>query len=104
MKSPNASQIRHPILFRRSFFFFQAEDGIRDGHVTGVQTCALPIYLRLPLEDLRRELTALGLPEGDLVCTLAGLDGASETRARGLWEVESLNAAYRRRRIEIERS
>src|SRR5690625_7870501 len=26
-----------------SFFFFQAEDGIRDGHVTGVQTCALPI-------------------------------------------------------------
>src|SRR5690348_15657820 len=27
-----------------SFFFFQAEDGIRDGRVTGVQTCALPIY------------------------------------------------------------
>src|SRR5439155_4445082 len=27
------------------FFFFQAEDGIRDGHVTGVQTCALPISL-----------------------------------------------------------
>src|SRR5438876_3063989 len=24
-------------------FFFQAEDGIRDGRVTGVQTCALPI-------------------------------------------------------------
>src|SRR5258708_27573574 len=29
-------------LFRR-FFFFQAEDGIRDDLVTGVQTCALPI-------------------------------------------------------------
>src|SRR5207253_8668713 len=28
------------------FFFFQAEDGIRDGHVTGVQTCALPILQR----------------------------------------------------------
>src|SRR5690606_40962320 len=28
------------------FFFFQAEDGIRDFHVTGVQTCALPIYER----------------------------------------------------------
>src|SRR5689334_24137601 len=27
-----------------SCFFFQAEDGIRDGTVTGVQTCALPIY------------------------------------------------------------
>src|SRR5260370_32419391 len=29
--------------FRRLFFFFQAEDGIRDSSVTGVQTCALPI-------------------------------------------------------------
>src|SRR2546425_9166266 len=29
------------------FFFFQAEDGIRDKLVTGVQTCALPIYLSL---------------------------------------------------------
>src|SRR5690625_6629401 len=34
------SVICHGIYF---FFFFQAEDGIRDGHVTGVQTCALPI-------------------------------------------------------------
>src|SRR5690348_17804769 len=33
------------IVVRRliAFFFFQAEDGIRDGRVTGVQTCALPI-------------------------------------------------------------
>src|SRR5687767_15411421 len=29
----------------RRFFFFQAEDGIRDKLVTGVQTCALPIYV-----------------------------------------------------------
>src|SRR3989449_7453178 len=28
------------------FFFFQAEDGIRDVAVTGVQTCALPIWLQ----------------------------------------------------------
>src|SRR2546427_9133884 len=28
------------------FFFFQAEDGIRDLTVTGVQTCALPIWLK----------------------------------------------------------
>src|SRR5207249_7100160 len=27
-------------------FFFQAEDGIRDRNVTGVQTCALPIYYK----------------------------------------------------------
>src|SRR5690554_8107666 len=31
------------------FFFFQAEDGIRDLYVTGVQTCALPILLALVL-------------------------------------------------------
>src|SRR5712675_3057107 len=36
------------------FFFFQAEDGIRDVAVTGVQTCALPIYLRRPLGIRRR--------------------------------------------------
>src|SRR6266508_5276152 len=34
-------------------FFFQAEDGIRDGHVTGVQTCALPISL-VPASNLVR--------------------------------------------------
>src|SRR5689334_24648917 len=39
-------------LSSRSFFFFQAEDGIRDGTVTGVQTCALPIspLQRFPLQ------------------------------------------------------
>src|SRR5215213_11293459 len=31
------------------FFFFQAEDGIRDWSVTGVQTCALPILDGLPM-------------------------------------------------------
>src|SRR5260370_14771791 len=31
------------ISFAINFFFFQAEDGIRDSSVTGVQTCALPI-------------------------------------------------------------
>src|SRR5690606_40456873 len=31
------------------FFFFQAEDGIRDFHVTGVQTCALPILKTIRL-------------------------------------------------------
>src|SRR5205823_7256429 len=33
-------------LISASFFFFQAEDGIRDKLVTGVQTCALPISRR----------------------------------------------------------
>src|SRR5436189_4322569 len=37
-----------------SVFFFQAEDGIRDTSVTGVQTCALPIsyhFLQIPRRD-----------------------------------------------------
>src|SRR2546427_5519182 len=43
------------------FFFFQAEDGIRDLTVTGVQTCALPISWRqidaqLPQDHLAREI------------------------------------------------
>src|SRR6266702_5480131 len=41
-------------------FFFQADDGIRDGHVTGVQTCALPIFLRSALRG------------SDVVCRLGG--------------------------------
>src|SRR5688500_19820702 len=42
-------------------FFFQAEDGIRDYKVTGVQTCALPIFSGLPpavaLEQQRGSVT-----------------------------------------------
>src|SRR2546426_7877770 len=34
------------MIFINFFFFFQAEDGIRDYKVTGVQTCALPILPR----------------------------------------------------------
>src|SRR2546429_3629168 len=43
------------------FFFFQAEDGIRDVAVTGVQTCALPIFLAL----ITDALAAAGLPRED---------------------------------------
>src|SRR5690606_40008879 len=52
-------------------FFFQAEDGIRDFHVTGVQTCALPIFrgkepLVLALfERFRQELAPLLQPPPD---------------------------------------
>src|SRR5437588_8237573 len=46
------------ILCLFSFFFFQAEDGIRDHCVTGVQTCALPICQLdwLPLAEPLRDL------------------------------------------------
>src|SRR3712207_619631 len=41
------ASIPNPNHRRRCFFFFQAEDGIRDIGVTGVQTCALPIFYAL---------------------------------------------------------
>src|SRR5256885_3998615 len=64
------------------FFFFQAEDGIRDYKVTGVQTCALPICaFRLP----------------------AGRRGAPAAPAKSIRHVEDdRRAAHRRRRAPLE--
>src|SRR5207237_3897360 len=39
-------------------FFFQAEDGIRDSSVTGVQTCALPISTRAEVEGFVNDSSA----------------------------------------------
>src|SRR3989475_511204 len=53
------------------FFFFQAEDGIRDLTVTGVQTCALPILRFRPLhlrETLRRDRDPVGHPARKARC------------------------------------
>src|SRR3712207_8687568 len=41
-----------------SIFFFQAEDGIRDIGVTGVQTCALPIFPADYITDLDQKMSA----------------------------------------------
>src|SRR5688572_31099234 len=46
-------------------FFFQAEDGIRDLTVTGVQTCALPICARLPRRRRRHRLAGDNQPRRD---------------------------------------
>src|SRR2546430_12700887 len=43
---------RYVYIYDCGFFFFQAEDGIRDLTVTGVQTCALPISLASRTRDL----------------------------------------------------
>src|SRR5260221_10146132 len=45
-----------------SFFFFQAEDGIRDHCVTGVQTCALPILALCGEQLYASALSSAGLP------------------------------------------
>src|SRR3989442_227589 len=51
------------IRFKTFFFFFQAEDGIRDADVTGVQTCALPIFR----EQIVSDLLSKGGDSGSLV-------------------------------------
>src|SRR5690349_23066325 len=58
------------------FFFFQAEDGIRDLYVTGVQTCALPIYLNA-IEDYQ----PMGLPTGAAAILLAAVDTGPQATA-----------------------
>src|SRR5437762_4508322 len=59
---PGAMQLMMSILL----FFFQAEDGIRDTSVTGVQTCALPIFRArwhsFAAEFCQQVLTNLNLP------------------------------------------
>src|SRR5437868_9021351 len=59
------------------FFFFQAEDGIRDRNVTGVQTCALPISIRqleLPIVLLFNRSRVMAVAQG--VSKATGLGAA----------------------------
>src|SRR3990167_5340314 len=84
------------------YFFFQAEDGIRDLTVTGVQTCALPIWLDgelrlgvgLPGETPREIKVSLG--RGAVESPFAAMTYA------GL-KVNELDADYRLNRGEILR-
>src|SRR5687767_15966418 len=50
------------------FFFFQAEDGIRDKLVTGVQTCALPIFRRRLPPDGQHGVRRRGDRRGSVPC------------------------------------
>src|SRR5262249_59543656 len=67
-------------------FFFQAEDGIRDWSVTGVQTCALPIShraaeARFPLAAEQGVMGALDILEGEAGFGRAMGDGPDWDRA-----------------------
>src|SRR5690606_40578475 len=81
-----------------SFFFFQAEDGIRDFHVTGVQTCALPIYDRV----LRQAIEARPLDRvDDLAAVLAHrvqrvMDTTAPERPAQSWQDRAARSEERR--------
>src|SRR5260370_32397305 len=66
------------------FFFFQAEDGIRDSSVTGVQTCALPI-------SSRRRHTNSSVT-GVQTCALPISPMVPETNMKGISESLSLTS------------
>src|SRR2546429_1631881 len=99
------------------FFFFQAEDGIRDVAVTGVQTCALPIFvipgevfsavadigeaggavgiqlplnLQIPLTDVRRDVGRKNGDDADTrrICEVESREIPAGKRRRGLRGIE----------------
>src|SRR6266403_3612632 len=69
----------------RVFFFFQAEDGIRDLYVTGVQTCALPISA----ENVKHEVSVIiGYPfktSSDATAEIGTTKFAMYTQNDGAW-------------------
>src|SRR5256885_3972228 len=77
------------------FFFFQAEDGIRDYRVTGVQTCALPILpiwdVAAAVKELERAQDQLGLT-GIVITDFTepwGLPPLSHPQWDPLWDCRS---------------
>src|SRR5256885_8175067 len=74
------------------FFFFQAEDGIRDYKVTGVQTCALPIFVGGAFADgIDKRRLLLIVTTGQLACSAALAVNAHLTHPH-LWLVYVLGA------------
>src|SRR6266498_3697865 len=64
------------------FFFFQAEDGIRDADVTGVQTCALPICKQGRECEFRRRTLGPAMEPQTLTCRI----GAGLSTSESAWE------------------
>src|SRR2546430_9465216 len=74
------------------FFFFQAEDGIRDLTVTGVQTCALPISADAFLAGSTGGSAQQRRYEADISTAGRGLEQAAEHNAAGGQSREELEA------------
>src|SRR5439155_10924625 len=83
-----------------SVFFFQAEDGIRDGHVTGVQTCALPISFQCGFNAAELILNAQFSPS-HLLLLLRNSRGLGRNTLGGV--SASPNSEHRRQRSEERR-
>src|SRR5437773_6317630 len=81
------------------FFFFQAEDGIRDRDVTGVQTCALPIWVDGWLNDWSW-LRLLTLSCGRTCEILLRKENASAPCFRAQFTLREASASYRLRSEE----
>src|SRR2546430_15686810 len=79
------------------FFFFQAEDGIRYLTVTGVQTCALPIFYFATV--LARVFYGGG--SGSLLLTLGGFAIAYLMRPLGAVAFSHIGDKYGRRRMML---
>src|SRR5258708_9118275 len=79
----------------RLFFFFQAEDGIRDDLVTGVQTCALPISAHVfeGLPEIKTFGQALEDMGGTILTTVDGVEVTVEHVA-AIQEKQMLQADY----------
>src|SRR5687768_17699166 len=78
------------------YFFFQAEDGIRDVAVTGVQTCALPIS-RQASPGLRSEWHTVHARSPGLACRVhPARDGSSEGKGLPRASVAAQAAAHPR--------
>src|SRR5690606_41082067 len=86
------------------FFFFQAEDGIRDFHVTGVQTCALPICHGLSLSPTAKlmERTLPPAPNRIAALPLRARSCAVTTRASPFRHGLSAVARSEERRVGKE--
>src|SRR5690348_322979 len=95
------------------FFFFQAEDGIRDGRVTGVQTCALPISIKriLPTMGEDRDFIKMFIDEAKIAGQLAHanicqifelgrIDGSHFIAMEYIWGKDLLQIQNRLRKIK----
>src|SRR6266481_8212863 len=85
------------------FFFFQAEDGIRDGTVTGVQTCALPISTgrSAPVKVTVRASAIVSVGEDEAMVNTAANKFFSKSVAEQLSTLTDVLSSAGRRAINL---